>query len=138
LEVSVVGGLVFVGRDVVELAVQAPVVEPIDPLHGRVFDVVDGAQGPVREGLPRPTHSVLNKLIVVSANALSEASPTLPMDAAMPSRTRVSANAMDVYCDPASALSRIRLNSDYADVCVKPGICTDGLRSPGLLVDFSA
>lgn len=44
LEVSVVGGLVFVGRNVVELAVQAPVVEPIDPLHRRVFDVVDGAQ----------------------------------------------------------------------------------------------
>jgi hypothetical protein len=25
-----------------------------------------------------------------------------------------------VYCDPASVLSRIRLNTDYAEVCVKP------------------
>ena len=30
------------------------------------------------------------------------------------------------------------VHSDYAEVCVKPGICADGLRSPGLLVDFSA
>ena len=30
------------------------------------------------------------------------------------------------------------LHSDYAEVCVKPRICGDGLRSWGLLVDFSA
>ena len=29
-------------------------------------------------------------------------------------------------------------HSDYAEVCVKPRICRDGLRSWGLLVDFSA
>ena len=29
-------------------------------------------------------------------------------------------------------------HSDYAEVCVKPRICGDGLRSWGLLVDFSA
>ena len=28
--------------------------------------------------------------------------------------------------------------ADYAEVCVKPRICGDGLRSWGLLVDFSA
>jgi hypothetical protein len=29
-------------------------------------------------------------------------------------------------------------HTDYAEVCVKPRICGDGLRSWGLLVDFSA
>ena len=29
-------------------------------------------------------------------------------------------------------------HSDYAEVCVKPRICGDGLRSWGVLVDFSA
>jgi hypothetical protein len=45
----------------------------------------------------------------------------LPIDAAIPSRARVSEKAIDVYCDPASLLSRIRLNSDYAEVFIKPG-----------------
>jgi hypothetical protein len=35
-------------------------------------------------------------------------------------------------------LSRIRLNTDYAEVCVKPRMSGDGLRSWGLLADFSA
>jgi putative transposase len=30
------------------------------------------------------------------------------------------------------------LHSDHAEVCVKPRICGDGLRSWGLLADFSA
>ncbi|MBV8182824.1 MAG: DDE-type integrase/transposase/recombinase, partial [Mycobacterium sp.] len=29
-------------------------------------------------------------------------------------------------------------HSDYAEVCVKPRICGDGLRSWGVLADFSA
>jgi putative transposase len=29
-------------------------------------------------------------------------------------------------------------HTDYADVCVKPRICGDGLRWWGVLVDFSA
>ena len=29
-------------------------------------------------------------------------------------------------------------HSDYAEVCVKPRICGDGLRSWGVLVDFAA
>src|SRR6202011_2362259 len=40
LGASVVGGFAFVGWDVVELAVQAAVVEPVDPLHRGVLDVV--------------------------------------------------------------------------------------------------
>lgn len=47
-------------------------------------------------------------------------------------------NRIEVYCEPASLLSRIRLNADYAGVCVKPRMCRDGLRSWGLLADFSA
>ena len=30
------------------------------------------------------------------------------------------------------------LHADYAEVCVKPRICGDGLHSWGLLADFSA
>jgi hypothetical protein len=30
------------------------------------------------------------------------------------------------------------LHADYAEVCVKPRICGDGLRSWGVLADFSA
>ena len=30
------------------------------------------------------------------------------------------------------------LHADYAEVCVKPRVCGDGLRSWGVLVDFSA
>ncbi|MBG6106425.1 transposase InsO family protein [Frigoribacterium sp. CG_9.8] len=48
----------------------------------------------------------------VSAAALSYASPTDPIDAVRPSRATVSVKRMDVYWDPASELSQIRLNSD--------------------------
>lgn len=41
LGLSVVGSLVLLGWDVVEQTVQAAVVVPVDPLHRRVFDVVD-------------------------------------------------------------------------------------------------
>lgn len=40
--------------------------------------------GPFRNGLRLDTASVLNSPIVLSANALSYASPVLPIDAAMP------------------------------------------------------
>jgi len=33
---------------------------------------------------------------------------------------------------------RVIFHTDYAEVCVKPRFCGDGLRSWGLLVDFSA
>jgi len=50
--------------------------------------------------------------MVVSARALSKASPTEPIEATNPDKARVSPNRTDVYCEPASLLSRIRLNSD--------------------------
>ena len=45
LVLSVVGGLPFDGRDVAAVLVEAVVVEPVDPLGGGVFDLVDGAPG---------------------------------------------------------------------------------------------
>jgi transposase InsO family protein len=33
---------------------------------------------------------------------------------------------------------QVILHADYAEVCVKPRVCGDGLRSWGVLVDFSA
>jgi hypothetical protein len=42
------------------------------------------------------------------------------MDGTMPSAARWAVNAIEVYCDPASELNRVRFNSDYADVDVKP------------------
>lgn len=57
----------------------------------------------------RPVHdfcrsisSVLYKPIVDSINALSSASPTLPMDPASPDSINASVKASDVYCEPAS------------------------------------
>ena len=76
--------------------------------------------GPVRNGEPSRVHSVLYRPMVVSARALSRASPTVPIEGVSPASSRVWANRTEVYCDPASVLSRVRLNSDYAEVCVKP------------------
>jgi hypothetical protein len=49
VEVSVVAGLELVGWDVVEGAVQASAVVPVDPFGGDPFHVGDGAQGAVAE-----------------------------------------------------------------------------------------
>jgi hypothetical protein len=48
-----------------------------------------------------------------------------------------SAVAMAVAMRGALA-ERVILHADYAEVCVKPRISGDGLRSWGLLADFSA
>src|ERR1039457_1996439 len=60
------------------------------------------AGGPSRNGDPSRTHSLLYSPIVVTASALSEASPTVPIDPASPASIRVSANRSEVYWDPAS------------------------------------
>lgn len=99
---SVVGGLVFGGWDVFQDAVQTAVVVPVDPFHRWVLDVVEGSQrrGPKRAtqidclGLEQPDRGPGQGVIL--------GVPTLPIDAAMPSRTRVSAMATEVYCDLAS------------------------------------
>ena len=60
------------------------------------------ANGPVRNGDPVRVHSVLYSPMVVSASALSKASPTVPIEGRIPSRASVSPNCAAVYCDPAS------------------------------------
>src|SRR5208283_686525 len=73
-----------------------------------------------RHGPCRRINSFLNDPTVVSARALSSASPTDPTDGSMPSARSRPVNATEVYWLPASLLSRTRLNSDYAEVGVKP------------------
>src|SRR5688500_16584983 len=54
---------------------------------------------------PRPaglTHSVLYNPIVDSINALSSASPTVPIEPAMPASASCSVEVRAVYCEPAS------------------------------------
>ena len=76
--------------------------------------------GPSRNGDPGRVHSVLYSPIVVSASALSRASPTVPTEGVSPASSRAWANRTEVYCEPASELNRIRFNSDYAEDGVKP------------------
>ena len=73
-----------------------------------------------------------------SARALSKLSPTPPVEGAMPASSSRWVNRIEVYWQPLSLLNRIRFNSDYAEVCVKPRMCGDGLCSWGVLADFSA
>ena len=47
-------------------------------------------------------HSVLYSPIVDSISALSSASPTVPIDPAIPASASSSVNASAVYCEPAS------------------------------------
>jgi len=55
-----------------------------------------------------------------SITALSSADPGRPIDCRMPSRVQARRNSRAVYSLPWSELSRIRLNSDYAEDGVKP------------------
>jgi hypothetical protein len=64
--------------------------------------------------------------------------PVEPIERRSPHMAAASARSCTLYWLLRSALSRIRLNADYAEVCVKPRICGDGLRSWGVLADFSA
>ena len=77
LGLSVIGGLVFVGRNVVELAVQSAAVVPVDPLHRRVFHVVDGPQRAGQEwaaaadgfGLEQPDRRLRQSIVIGVADA---------------------------------------------------------------------
>ena len=53
--------------------------------------------GPLRNGEPSRTHSVLYSPIVVSQKALSRASPTVPIDGLSPSSISVSLKCIAVY-----------------------------------------
>ena len=56
----------------------------------------------------------------LSIAALSPAAPTRPMDPASLYPFRARWNFRERNCDPLSELTRIRVNSDYAEVFVKP------------------
>ena len=95
---SVVGGFELGGWDVAEDAVQPAVVVPVDPFHRRVLDVIDRLRRvrPERTALAdhlglEQADSRLGQRIIIGVT-----------DAAILSRVRVSANAIDVYWDPAS------------------------------------
>ncbi len=64
--------------------------------------------------------SFLNVAFHDSAAALSKQMPVCPTDGMIPLERQASRNALPVYWLPRSELSRIRLNSDYAEVDVKP------------------
>ena len=59
-----------------------------------------------RNGDPGPVHSVLYSPIVVSASALSRASPTVPTESVSPASSRAWANRTEVYCEQASVMGR--------------------------------
>jgi transposase InsO family protein len=88
--------------------------------------------GPLRNGEPSRTHSVLYKPMVVSARALSRASPTVPTEGVSPASSSVSVKCIAVYCDPASVLSRIRFKHDagsqYTSVRFGETLSLSGLR----------
>ena len=53
-------------------------------------------------------------------------------------RTELVADALKAAAALRGTLAGSIFHSDYAEVCVKPRVCGDGLRSWGLLADFSA
>lgn len=65
--------------------------------------------------------SVLNNPLIDSANELSCASPTVPIEASMPSSISRCVNLTDVYWLPASLLNRIRFKPGSLDPSC--GIC---------------
>jgi hypothetical protein len=90
---TVVGGLWLDGRDVAAGAVRAAVVVPVDVFEG----VAISMSSTLRHGPRGLISSVLNSPIVVSARALSEASPTDPTDGAAPAAASRSVHRMEVY-----------------------------------------
>ena len=76
---SVVECLGLGGCQVVEVVVGPVIVEEVDPFEGGDLD-----SGEVAPGSVAWICSVLNDPIVVSASALSTASPTLPTDGSIP------------------------------------------------------
>src|SRR5260370_29881425 len=91
------------------------------PAHSQV---AASTRAGVSHGPRWPVTSVLYRPMTDSASALSYESPTLPTDGAMPAAASPAPYRLDRYSLPASLLSRLRLNSDYAEVGVKP-------RNPG-------
>jgi len=97
----------------------------VHPCGGERLDV---GQAPQRAGAERGI--VADRFGFVQADgglgeALSKASPTEPIEATNPDKARVSPNRTDVYCAPASLLSRIRLNADLVIITVMNSVAVE-------------
>ena len=86
----------------------------------------------------RRSHETAQRTLSDERLAPKPAAPTRPMDPTIWYLPRAWTNFRLRNWDPRSVLSRVRLNTDYAEVCIKPRIRGDGLYWPGLLADSSA
>jgi hypothetical protein len=90
------------------------------PLYQAMYSTT-ARQAPVRVGHARVSaSSPLREAKKLSATALSQHWPLRPTDKVTWQSPARAANAAEVYWQPRSELSRIRLNSDYAEDGVKP------------------
>jgi hypothetical protein len=74
-----------------------------------------------RHGLRRWITSVLNRPMIVSARALSYASPTLPTVGSIPASARRSVSRMLTYCDPRTPFCVSSRDSGLVDRLPPPG-----------------
>src|SRR3954462_54645 len=138
VESSVVLGLGFRGWAAPEPVHEPALVVPGHPRRGAVLQVGEGAD---RAGAERGTLAHALGLVQPDRGL---AEPVVQGVADCPDRRDQSFEHQRLavmYCGVLTSgvrMSRIRLNSDYAEVCVKPRIGGDGLRSWELLVGFSA
>ena len=84
--------LVLGRRSVLDRRVESGRVVPVHPGGGFPFQL-----GPTGEGRCWSINSDLYSPTADSINALSKASPTLPIDPAIPASRSASVNAIDVY-----------------------------------------
>jgi hypothetical protein len=78
-------------------------VEPVGVVPvGPAGDLPSTSRRSVQAGPVRLIASVLNSPMVDSHKALSSASPTVPIEPAIPAASSSAVKATDTYCDPAS------------------------------------
>ena len=70
------------------------------------------SSGPARNGEPSRVHSVLYRPTVVSASALSSASPAVPIEGASPASISVSVKCTLMYCPRNPGQFSIAMNAD--------------------------
>jgi hypothetical protein len=128
LDLAVVTGFELGGAAVTKCTVQPGAVVPADVLDDRAPCAGPGGPGAKVEQLAfdRSEERLGQGVIPALAFAAGRQSPA---------RT---ANSAEVYWQPRSELSRLRLNSDYAEVGVKPRNCGLALSGRGLLTGSSA
>ena len=109
------------GGEVVEVLVRAFGVEPLHPFGGAQLDVVD-----VAPGAPcRRMSSFLNDPTVVSARALSRASPTDPTEGSTPSSRSRWVKATEVYWVDSSGRRNTSIRRCMDGMAKRVGECGD-------------